>query len=40
MNFLPTLQKPRRNFKFSNPLSGVVYNNNSFLNQCHYDPQE
>jgi hypothetical protein len=38
MNMLPTIDKSRRGFRFSNPLSGVIYNNNQYLQQCHYDP--
>ena len=38
MNLLPSIDKPRRGFKFSNPLSGVTYNNNLYLRQCQYDP--
>lgn len=38
MNLLPAIDKPRKGFKFSNPLSGVTYNNNFFLQQCQYDP--
>lgn len=38
MNLLPIIDKPRRGFKFSNPLSGVTYNNNLFLQQCQYEP--
>lgn len=38
MNLLPTIDKPRRSFKFSNPLSGITYNNNFYLRQCQYEP--
>jgi hypothetical protein len=38
MNLLPSINKPKIGFKFSNPLAGVTYNNNSYLVQCHYEP--
>lgn len=38
MNLLPSIHKPKTGFKFSNPLAGVMYNNNSYLVQCQYEP--
>lgn len=35
---LPLIDPSRKKFKFSNPLSGVIYNNNYYLQQCQYEP--
>ena len=34
MNWFPTLYQQRRKQKFSNPLSGQVYDNDNFLKSC------
>lgn len=34
---LPFIDPSRKTFKFSNPLSGVIYNNNHYLQQCQYE---
>ena len=37
LSILPNLKKPKTNHKFSNPLSGVTYDNHSFLHNCNYE---
>lgn len=36
---LPLIDPSRKSYKFSNPLSGVIYNNNHYLQQCQYEPR-
>lgn len=38
MNILPNIDGYKKKFRFSNPLSGLVYNNNNYLKQCQYEP--
>lgn len=37
MNILPSIDNSKKKFRFSNPLSGTVYNNNHYLKHCHYE---
>lgn len=37
MNILPSIKARNKSFHFSNPLSGVTYNNNDYLSGCNYE---
>ena len=37
LSILPNIKKPKTKQKFSNPLSGITYDNHSFLQNCNYE---